>query len=148
MALKERINTDLKTALLGGDKFLAEVLRGIKSVILNEEIAKNVRENGLKDAEIEQLLQKEAKKRVESAELFARGGNMESSEKELREKAVLEQYLPQQISDEDLKAAVDQAIADAGEGAQMGQIIGAVKAKVGNTADGGRIAAEVKKHLT
>jgi hypothetical protein len=145
--LKDKLNADLKTALLGGDKFLTEVLRGLKSAILYEEVAKNKRDEGLSDAEIEQVLAKEAKKRVESAELFKRGGNQESADKELKEKEIIENYLPEAISDEKLAEAVKAAIVEVGEGAHMGQVIGSVKGKVGNTADGGRIAAEVKKQL-
>lgn len=146
--LKGRIEADLKTALLGGDKFLAEVLRGLKSAILNEEIAQGKRGEGLADAEVEKLLSKEAKKRSESSGLYLQGGNQGASEKELREKAIIEQYLPQQMSDEELEEVVEMAVAEAGEGAQVGQVIGAVKAKVGNAADGARIAAEVKKALS
>jgi hypothetical protein len=147
MELKQRINDDLKTAMLGGDRFLTETLRGLKSAVLYEEVAKNKRDEGLNDAEIEQVLAREAKKRTESAELFKQGGNQESAEKELKEKQIIENYLPSQISDEELAVFVRAAIAEAGDSAHIGQIIGAVKGKVGNSADGGRIAVLVKKAL-
>ena len=70
MALKERIDGDLKTALLGGDRFKAQVLRGLKAAVLNEEVAKNKRDEGLDDASIEQIVAREIKKRNESAELY------------------------------------------------------------------------------
>lgn len=146
--LKDKIQQDLKSAMLGGDKFLAETLRGIKSAILYEEVAKNKRDEGLGDAEIEQVMAREAKKRSESAVLFKQGGNQEAADKELKEKEIIEKYLPQQLSDEELQGLINQAIADAGDGVQMGQIIGAVKAKAGSAADGGRIAALVKQALS
>lgn len=73
--LKQRIDQDLKQALLGGDKVLATTLRGLKSVILYAEVAKGVREQGLDDEEILRLLAKEAKKRQESADLFTHRSN-------------------------------------------------------------------------
>lgn len=147
--LKDRIDQDLKKALLGGDKVLATTLRGLKSVILYAEVAKGVREQGLPDEEIIQLLTKEAKKRQESADLYTQGGNDEKAEAELAEKKVIEQYLPQQLSDDDLAGAIDAVIADLGAaGPQaMSQVIGAVKQKVGATADGSRIAQMVKERL-
>jgi uncharacterized protein len=70
MALKQRIQDDLKAALLGGDRFVAETLRGLKAAVLNEEVAKGKRDEGLEDTEIEQIVAKEVKKRNESATLY------------------------------------------------------------------------------
>lgn len=147
--LKDRIDQDLKKALLAGDKVLATTLRGLKSVILYAEVAKGVREQGLPDDEIIQLFTKEAKKRQESADLYTQGGNAEKAGAELAEKKVIEAYLPQQLSDDELAVAIDAAIAETGaQGPQaMGQVIGAVKQKVGATADGSRIAQMVKERL-
>lgn len=149
MALKQQIEADLKTALLGGDKLAVEVLRGLKSAILYEEVAKKKRETGLDDAEIEQLFAKECKKRDESAALFEQGGNTESAKKERDEKIIIEKYLPEQITEEKLTAIIDEVIAATGaSGAQaMGQVIGQVRAKVGSTADGASIARIVKQKL-
>ena len=133
--------------MLGGDKFLAEVLRGLKSAVLYEEVAKNKREEGLSDTEVEQVLAREAKKRQESADLFKQGGNQDSAAKELKEKEIIAGYLPKQLSDDELNELVDSAIAGLGESPQMGQVIGAVKAKAGSSADGARIAAAVKSKL-
>ena len=147
--LKDRIDQDLKKALLAGDKVLVTTLRGLKSVILYAEVAKGAREQGLSDDEIVALLAKEAKKRQESADLYRQGGNSERVEAELAEKKVIESYLPQQLSDEELGAAIDAAIAElVASGPQaMGQVIGAVKQKVGGQADGSRIAHMVKERL-
>lgn len=147
--LKARIDQDLKTALLAGNKVLATTLRGLKSVILYAEVAKGVRGEGLPDEEIVVLLGKEAKKRQESADLYRQGGNETKAAAELEEKTVIEQYLPEQLSDDELTAIVDQAIAaSSATGPQaMGQVIGVVKLKAGAAADGGRIASLVKQRL-
>lgn len=147
--LKQRLEQDLKTALLAGEKERATTLRGLKSVILYAEVANGSREQGLADAEILGLFAKEAKKRQESADLYVRGGDQQRADTELAEKKIIEEYLPQQLSDKELGAIVDAAIADVGAtGPQaMGQVIGTVKQQVGNTADGSRIAALVKERL-
>ena len=147
--LKQRIDQDLKQALLGGDKVLATTLRGLKSVILYAEVAKGVRDSGLPDDEIVTLLAKEAKKRQESADLYRQGGSEERAAAELAEKKAIEQYLPAQLSDEELGQAIDGVIAGLGASGQqaMGQVIGAVKQTVGSQADGSRIAQMVKERL-
>ncbi len=147
--LKARIDQDLKTALLAGDKVLATTLRGLKSVILYAEVAKGSREQGLADDEIIILFSREAKKRQESADLYQQGGSQEKAEAELVEKKVIESYLPSQLSDEELTEIVDEAIASSvvsGPSA-MGQVIGAVKQKTAGRADGARIAQLVKQQL-
>jgi uncharacterized protein YqeY len=147
--MKNQLDADLKAALLGGDKVLATTLRGLKGAILNIEIAKGVRDTGLSDPEIIELFGKEAKKRQESADLYVQGGNQEKADAELLEKRVIEQYLPAQISDVELSKIVDQVIEELGgiPQQQMGQAIGKVKALVGASADGGRIATAVKARL-
>lgn len=147
MSLKSRIDQDLKAAMLGGDKPLVSVLRGIKSAILYEELAKNQREVGMDDGQLIILLQKELKKRVEAADLFARGGAKEREENERYEAGVITAYLPQQITDEELTEIIKEIIGQLGNGANMGSVIGAVKAKVGASADGSRIAQKVKEEL-
>lgn len=148
MSIKEQIDADLKAALLGGDKTLAMTLRGIKAVILNEEVAQGKRESGLPDEEVVRLLQREAKKRQESADLYGQGGNAEKQQAELAEKEVIAQYLPEQLSEEDIAKLVDAAIAEIGNEQQnMGRIIGAVKQKAGGSSDGALIAKIVKERL-
>ncbi len=149
MTIKEQIDQDLKAAMLGGDKTLATTLRGLKAAILNVEVAQGVRETGLPDDEVISLLQKEAKKRQESADLFGQGGNTEKSRAELEEKEVIAKYLPVQLSEEEIGVIVDEVIQTTGaSGMQaMGQVIGAVKAKAGAAADGAVIARLVKEKL-
>jgi uncharacterized protein len=149
MSLKNQIDADLKVAMLSGDKTLTETLRGLKSAILNVEIATGNRDKGLSDDEIIGVLTKEAKKRQESADLFAQGGNQEKSAAELKEKTVIQEYLPAQMSEDDIRKAIDEVVNDMGEvnAQQMGQIIGAVKQKAGAAADGAVIARLVKERL-
>jgi uncharacterized protein YqeY len=149
MALKQQIDQDLKTAMLAGDKVLTTTLRGLKSAILNQEIAENKRDEGLPEETVLQLLTKESKKRQESADLYTQGGNAEKAEAELAEKKVIEKYLPEQASEEEIAAAVDKAIAEtSAAGPQaMGQVIGKVKQQLGAAADGSVVARIAKERL-
>ena len=149
MSLKERLQNDVKAAMLAGDALRLETLRGLKSVILYAEVAAGKREEGLGDSEIEALLAKEAKKRQESADLYIQGGSQDRADKELSEKAIIEEYLPQQMSEAELSALIDEVINQVKpEGMQqMGQVIGQVKTRAGNAADGALIARLVKEKL-
>ncbi len=147
--LKQRIEQDLKTALLAGDKETATTLRGLKSVILNAEIASGKRDRGLEESELIGLLAKEAKKRQESADLYIRGKEQARADTELKEKSLIEKYLPARLSDEELKVIIN-SIADKkgiNDIKQMGQLIGAVKEHTGPTADGAAIARLVRERL-
>lgn len=146
-SLKDQLNADLKTAMLAKDSMAVDVLKGLKTAIQYEEVAKGKREEGLSDTEIEQVLVREAKKRDESAALYDQGGNLGSAEKERAEKTVIEKYLPKQLSDEELEKIVVATLESMGDSVQMGPAIGAVKAKVGTSADGTRVAAAVRSHL-
>lgn len=149
MPLIEQINADLKTAMLARDEFTTTTLRGLKAAILNEEVAKGARDTGLGDEAIEQLIAREAKKRDEAAKLFEQGGNQPSADKERAEKVLLVQYLPEQLSEDDIKTLVDEIVGDIRpEGMKdMGRVIGAVKARAGNSADGAIVARLVKERL-
>ena len=134
---------------MGGDRFRADVLRGLKAVILNEEVAKGKRDEGLDDATIEQLIAREVKKRLDSVQQYTAAARPELAETEQAEAKILEAYLPEQLSEADVQKLIDETIAELGvSGPQaMGQVIGAVKAKVGNSADGATIARLVKEAL-
>lgn len=149
MALKDQINNDLKAALLGGNRFAGEVLRGLKAVILNEEVAQSKRDTGLDDATIEQLIAREVKKRNESANIYDDAGRSELAENERAEAKVIEVYLPQQLSENDINVVIVRIIKDMGvtSPSGFGQVIGAVKKELGNTADGSLIAQLVKAAL-
>jgi hypothetical protein len=146
---KDRINKDIKTALLGGDKARAEVLRGLKSAILYVEVAKGLRDTGLPESEILTVLAKEAKKRQESADLYTQGGNAERASAELSEKAIIEEYLPTQLSEDAINAVLDEIVAETGAVTKetMGKTIGALKQKTEGAADGAVIARLVKERI-
>lgn len=148
--MQEQIDQDLKQALLSGDKPKAETLRGLKSALLNEAISQNARDAGLNDEQIQKVLGRESKKRQEAAELYKQGGSEERASAELAEKAIIDSYLPEQLSEDELAKIVDEQIAAAGAASMqdMGKVIGAVKAKVGGMADGGLIARLVKERLS
>ncbi len=148
--IKQQLQDDVKSAMLAGDALRVETLRSLKSVILYAEVASNKREEGLGDDEILALFAKEVKKRQESADLYIQGGAIERANKELAEKAMIEQYLPAQLSEAEISAVVAEEITTLhAEGMKsMGQVIVAVKAKLGNTADGSVIAKLVKAKLT
>jgi len=150
MTLKEQIDKDLKTAMLSGDKTTVETLRGLKSVILYDEVAKGKKTEGIPDNEIVSLLQKEAKKRQESADLYTTGGNDERAKQELSEKGIIENYLPKSLSDEDMNALVDNILGefDNPDMSKMGQIIALAKERSGGSADGATLAAIVKARLS
>jgi uncharacterized protein YqeY len=147
--IKQQIESDIKTAMLAGDKQLVQTLRGLKSAILNVEVAEGSREQGLDDESVTTVLAKEAKKRVESAEMYKQGGDEVRQQAELAEKIIIEKYLPQQLTDTELAAIVDAEVAGLAEKSpqMMGKVIGAVKAKTAGKADGGRIAQMVKEKL-
>ncbi|MBI3494442.1 GatB/YqeY domain-containing protein [Candidatus Saccharibacteria bacterium] len=149
MSLKTQLDADLKTAMLARDSFLCDVLKGIKSAILNQEIASGKRDEGLVDAEVESLLAREAKKRDEAANLYDQGGNTEMADKERREKEVISKYLPEQLSEDEIKQLVIEAIASTGatEVKDLGKVIGQVKGKAGNSADGALVAKIAKDQL-
>ncbi|HSX44520.1 MAG TPA: GatB/YqeY domain-containing protein [Candidatus Saccharimonadales bacterium] len=149
MSLKEQIEADLKTAMLAGDKTLVTTIRGLKSAILNEEIAKDSREQGLSDPEVISVLNKEAKKRQDSADMYKQGGATEREQAELAEKMVIEKYLPRPMSDDQLNQLIDKSIEAAGglSPQTMGKIIGSVKQQSDGQADGGRIATAIKARL-
>jgi uncharacterized protein YqeY len=148
--VQQQIDKDLKEALLAGDKARVETLRGLKAAILNEAVAQNARDTGLSDDQIQNILAKESKKRQEAADLYRQGGSEDRASQELSEKKLIDSYLPEQISDQEIAKLADQAIVAAGAvGMQdMGQVIGAIKAKTGNSADGSVIARIVKEKLS
>lgn len=147
--MKDRLTQDLKTAMLARDHFLVDVIKGLKAAILNQEIANKKRDQGLSDQEVETLFAKEAKKRLEAAELYAQGGNQAMADKERAEHTVIMQYLPEQLSEAQIAELVKTAINETGASsmADIGKVIGAVKANAGNTADGALIATIVKNKL-
>jgi len=149
MALKERIANEMKAALLGGDRFVGETLRNLKAAILNEEVATGKRDEGLADEEIEKVVAKEVKKRMESARLYRDNDRLDLAEPEEQELEILQRYLPKQLTEEEITLIVERKAQelDVSTPADMGRLIGAVKSELGNAADGSTIARIVKQVL-
>ena len=150
-ALKDRLRTDLTTAIKARDEVRSSTLRMVLTAITNAEVAgKEHRE--LSDDDIVGVLSTEAKKRREAATAFEDGGRAEMAAKEKAEAAVLADYLPEQLSAEDVSAIVTAAIEQvgaAGEGMKaMGKVMGAIQSQVKGRTDGGAVAAEVRRQLT
>ena len=148
--LEQKLEQDIKTALLAGDSVKATTLRGLKASLLNVKVAEGKRDSGLTDEEVYKVFAKEDKQRQESAEMYKQGNNQAKADAELAEKAIIEAYLPTQLSEAEISSLIDEVIAAAGaSGPQaMGQIIGQVKAKTGATADGSVIARLTKEKLS
>ena len=147
--LEQQIEDDIKTALLAGDKIKATTLRGLKSTLLNVKVAQGKRESGLTDQEVIPVLNKQAKQRQESADMYIQGGNQEKADAELTEKAIIEEYLPTQMSEDEIANVVSEVITETGAKNQsdMGKVIAGVRAKTAGAADGAIIARITKEKL-
>ncbi|CAN5229594.1 GatB/YqeY domain-containing protein [soil metagenome] len=148
--LKERLRADLTTSIKGRQQLRSSTLRMVLAAITNAEVAgKQARE--LSDDEVQAVIASEAKKRRESAEAFTKGGRHELAEKETAEAAILADYLPEQMSADEIAAVVAEVVAQtgtAGEGNRaMGTVMGAVQPRVKGRADGAAVAAEVRRQL-
>jgi uncharacterized protein YqeY len=121
----------------------------LKSALLYAKVADGSRGSELDDAAALAILAKESKKRQESADLFEKGGNHDKAEAERAEKTLIDSYLPPQMDEGQVTAVVEEVMTglDTPTPAQMGQIIGMVRAKAGPSADGGLIARLVKERL-
>src|SRR3954468_776467 len=139
MGLKEQLRADLTTAIKSRDELTSATLRMVLTAVTNEEVAgKQARE--LTDDEVVKVLTREAKKRREAAEAFTQAGRDDQAQAERAEGAVLEEYLPAQLSDAELAELVAAAIAETGaEGPRaMGQVMKVLNPKVAGRAEGGR----------
>ena len=149
-ALKDRLRSDLTAAIKARDSLRSGTLRMVLAAITNAEVAgKEARE--LSDDEVLTVLTSENKKRREAAEAFDTGNRPELAQKERDESAVLAEYLPEQLTADEVAALVATTIAAlgvAGDGMKaMGRVMGALQPQVKGRADGGVVAAEVKKAL-
>lgn len=139
----------MKAALLGGDRFRGDTLRNLKAAMLNEEVATGQREAGLSDSDAEKIIAREVKKRRESIALYEQNSRPELAESEQKEIKVLENYLPQQLTEDEIQGVIDEIVDNMSsvDMGQMGRVIGAVKAKAGTAADGSVVARLVKQKL-
>jgi uncharacterized protein YqeY len=149
MALQKRIDEDLIAAMRAKDSARLGVLRMLKAALKNAAIDKAGAEGELEDSEAIAVVRKQVKQRQDSIESFEKGGRSELAEKERAEIAVLNSYLPQAMSEEELKRMVAETIAETGatSRAQMGVVMKALQQKVAGRADGKTLSAEVQRQL-
>ena len=148
MSIKEQLKTDLNTAIKSRNSVVAETIRMVLTAITNEEVAGKEKKE-LSDAEIITVLTREAKKRREAAEAFEAGGRADRAASERAEGEVIAGYLPEQLSEDDVKKLIAETIAAVGATgpADMGKVMGGLKAKVAGKADGALVSSLVKAAL-
>jgi uncharacterized protein YqeY len=150
MILQERVDSDLKEAMRAKDTTKLAVLRMLKSALKYAAIAKSGGEAELSDAEAAQVVRKQVKQRQDSIESFEKGGRVELAAKEKEELLILNAYLPQAMSFDELAEVVRATIAETGatSKAQMGGVMKALQAKVAGRADGKTLSQEVSRQLS
>ena len=148
MTLKDQLRAELTRAMKARDELTASTIRMVLTAVTTEEVAgKSARV--LTDEEVVKVLTREAKKRREAHEAYAQAGRDELAAREQAELGVIETYLPQQLTDPEISAAVAAAIAETGAGGPqaMGQVMKVLSPRVAGRADGGKVAAEVRRQL-
>ncbi|GAA3632778.1 GatB/YqeY domain-containing protein [Kineosporia mesophila] len=149
--LKARLRSDLTTSMKARDAIRSSTIRMAMTAIKGEEVSGTVARE-LSDDEVTTVLAREAKKRREAATAYTDAGRAELAEKERAELAVLADYLPEQLSEDDVAAIIAEEVATAEAAgktgrAAMGLVMKAVRARTAGKADGGLVAAEVKSRL-
>lgn len=147
--LWQRINKDLIAAMKGRQEFELSVLRMLVSSLKNKKIALGNKEE-LNDEQVLEVVKSEVKKRKDSAEEYKRGGREDLADKELAEIEIIGKYMPEQMSDEEVEAAVGDLIDSLGDvsAKDFGVIMGQAMAKLKGKADGSAVSAAVKKILS
>ncbi|NJK67430.1 MAG: GatB/YqeY domain-containing protein [Microcoleus sp. CSU_2_2] len=151
MSLRERIDAEIKAAMKSKDKVRLETVRSIKKFILEKEVS--VRPSGqdaLTEAQEMEILMQIAKQRRDSIEQYTKAGREELAAQEAAELAIVEEYLPQQMSDEEVSAVIDEVIASVGatSAKDMGKVMGAAMQQLKGKADGKKIQDAVKAKLS
>lgn len=148
MGLKETLHEDLTAAIRSSNKLVSGTIRMVLTAITTEEVAgKEARK--LSDEEIITVLSREAKKRREAAEEFAKAGREDKSAEEKAEGEVIAKYLPPQLSEDEVKKIIADAVASTGAAgpADMGKVMGAIKPLIAGKADGSLVSSLVKATL-
>jgi len=148
--LSERVDSDLKTAMREKNAIKLGVLRMLKAALTNATIEKGGADSKLTDAEAAQVIRKQVKQRQDSIESFEKGGRAELAAKEKEELSILQSYLPQALSTDEISKVVQETITEVGASskAQMGAVMKALQAKVAGRADGKTLSAEVQRQLS
>ena len=150
MTLKEQILKDFMTAFKTKDMVTKNTLSMVKSEIANAEIDLGAREDGISDEEAVKVIKKAVKQRKDAIEQFEKGGNSEMADNEKAELEVLEKYLPEQMSADDVEVKVKEVIEKVGatEAGDLGKVMGAVMAELGAEADGNVVREIASKLLS
>jgi uncharacterized protein YqeY len=149
MSLKDSIEQDLKAALLNKNSLRVETLRSMKNALLYAEVGQGKERKTLSDTEMIETLSKEAKRRQESADLYQQAYETERAQKELTEKAIIEEYLPKSLSEAEISQLIDQALEHFGDNKpqQIGPMIAYVRQSANGIVDGATVARLVKGKL-
>lgn len=149
MSLEQTINNDIKVAMLNKDKKLLEALRAVKAAIVLEKTSKGISDESIPEETEIKLLQKLVKQRKESAEVYSRQNRPELAEIENYQAAVIEKYLPEQISEEELTKIIKEIIESTGASGikDMGKVMGQASKQLAGKADNKSIAGIVKQLL-
>jgi uncharacterized protein len=147
--LSERVDSELKAAMREKNAVKLGVLRMLKSALSYATIEKSGSQGGLSGADAAQVIRKQVKQRQDSIESFEKGGRPELAAKEKEELSILQSYLPQAMSADEMSKIVRETIAEVGASskAQMGAVMKALQAKVAGRADGKTLSVEVQKQL-
>ncbi|NEO28855.1 MAG: GatB/YqeY domain-containing protein [Symploca sp. SIO3C6] len=150
MSLKDRISEDIKAAMKAKNKSRLETVRSIKKALLEKEVS--LRPSGqetLTEAQEIELLAQQAKQRRDSIEQYRQAGRDDLAQQEAQELAIIEEYLPQQLSDEEVNAIIDEIITQTGAASakDMGKVMGQAMQRLKGRAEGKKIQALVKEKL-
>ena len=147
--LKQKLREELKRSMLARDELTTSVLRMVLSAINYYEIEKGGAGYEANEEDVMSVVQKEAKQRRDSIEEFTKAGRQELADKEQKELEILQKYLPEQLSEEEIKKLVDEAISQTGASniSDMGKVMGALMPKIKGKADGSLVSKIVKESL-
>ena len=149
--IKNTIQQDIQSAMKGGDAIRVSTLRLLPNAIHNEEIAMRARgqQRDLTEEEEFALVRRQVKQREEAVEAYSKGGRQEAAEKEKQEAEILKEFMPQQMSEEEIEAIVEKVITDLGKSdmSELGSAMKAVMAETKGKADGKTVSEVVKQKL-
>ena len=150
MSLKDRIGEDIKTAMKAKDKIRLQTVRSIKKALLDKEVSLRPKgQDSLNEAQEIELLSQQAKQRRDSIEQYTKAGRQDLADVEAQELAIIETYLPKQLSEAELTEIIDGAIADvkAASMKDMGKVMGKIMPQVKGKADGKKVQEIVRERL-
>jgi uncharacterized protein YqeY len=149
MELQNRLDSDLKAALLAGDKSTVETIKGLKSALQYEAVSLKIGKTDLTEEQIYKVFEREAKRRQEAFDLYSKVGENTRAGAEKAEKEIIEKYLPERLSENEVKSVVNEEMAKVENPTikDMGRVIGAVRQRLGAQADGATISRLVKERL-